>query len=27
MVVVAFASLAIGWAVFNRMGRRLPEEV
>lgn len=27
MVVAAFASLALGWAVFNRMGRRLPEEV
>jgi ABC-2 type transport system permease protein len=27
MVISAFASLAIGWAIFNRMGRRLPEEV
>jgi ABC-2 type transport system permease protein len=27
MTIVAFASLAIGWAVFNRLGRRLPEEV
>jgi ABC-2 type transport system permease protein len=27
MTIAAFASLAAGWAVFNRMGRRLPEEV
>ena len=27
LVLTSFTSLAIGWAVFNRMGRRLPEEV
>ena len=27
MVIASFVSLAFGWAVFNRMGRRLPEEV
>ena len=27
MAVVAFVSLSLGWMVFNRMGRRLPEEV
>jgi hypothetical protein len=27
MVISAFVSLTIGWAIFNRMGRRLPEEV
>ena len=27
MVVAAFVSLSLGWMVFNRMGRRLPEEV
>ena len=27
MVVAAFVSLSFGWMVFNRMGRRLPEEV
>jgi ABC-2 type transport system permease protein len=27
MTFAAFVSLAAGWAVFNRMGRRLPEEV
>jgi ABC-type polysaccharide/polyol phosphate export permease len=27
MAVSAFVSLTLGWAVFNRMGRRLPEEV
>jgi lipopolysaccharide transport system permease protein len=27
LVVMSFASLAIGWAIFHRMSRRLPEEV
>ena len=27
MLISAVVSLAIGWAIFNRMGRRLPEEV
>ena len=27
LVVVAAASLAVGWAIFIRLGRRLPEEV
>jgi ABC-type polysaccharide/polyol phosphate export permease len=27
LVVVSFASLTLGWMVFNRLGRRLPEEV
>jgi len=27
LVITSFASLAIGWAIFNRMSRRLPEEV
>ena len=27
LVAISFASLAIGWAIFHRMSRRLPEEV
>ena len=27
LTVISFASLTIGWAIFNRMSRRLPEEV
>jgi ABC-type polysaccharide/polyol phosphate export permease len=27
MLLSAILSLSIGWFVFNRMGRRLPEEV
>ena len=27
MLISAVVSLAIGWTIFNRMGRRLPEEV
>ena len=27
LAVISFASLAIGWTIFNRMSRRLPEEV
>jgi hypothetical protein len=27
MLISAVVSLVIGWAIFNRMGRRLPEEV
>ena len=27
LTIISFASLAIGWAIFNRMSRRLPEEV
>ena len=27
LMVISFVSLAIGWSIFNRMSRRLPEEV
>jgi ABC-2 type transport system permease protein len=27
LVLISFVSLTIGWAIFNRMSRRLPEEV
>ena len=27
LTIIAFVSLAIGWAIFNRLSRRLPEEV
>jgi ABC-type polysaccharide/polyol phosphate export permease len=27
LVVISFASLTIGWVIFHRMSRRLPEEV
>ncbi len=27
LAAISFASLAIGWMIFHRMSRRLPEEV